>query len=161
MKKLMFIILFAISIVYCETLVADVDLNVRVKPSAKAEVCGEINKGDEFEILEKYADYIKIEIAKGKDKKHTSDHVGKIGWMWSERIDVASSMIISEGCTLRSTPELLNNGTPEDTADDPNFVAKVKKLAAVKIMAEHIIFYKIQVEPDQVGWVSASYCKIK
>ncbi len=150
MKKLKLILIFTISLVasFAETINIKKGVNIRENPSIKSSVIGIIRGGDVYQVLESYSDYIYIEVIKGEDKKHTSDHLGKKGWMWSERIK--DGYVIIKGCTLRSSPEKIADDTPNDTSDDHNFVAKVKKNAKIKVIKKNIIWFRI----DE-GWISS------
>ena len=111
---------------------------------------GVIQSNETTTVLETYGDWVQVEVVSG------SDHAGKTGYMWSKRVgdsNVGTSVVIIEGCTLRSSPEKVSDNTPADTADDTNFVAKVRKGAVLKIIKVVPTWYRIG--PNK--WVSAKY----
>ncbi len=142
MKKLILISMIMIMVLFSKTITIKVDANIRADHSAKSEVIGSIKAGRTIEVLSSFADYVYLDVVSG------SDHAGKTGWMWSERVD--NGKVIIEGCTLRSSPEKKYDNTQNDTSDDHNFIAKVRKGANVKVIKSNIIWYKIE-----DGWVSA------
>ena len=153
MKKLLLSIIIMSTFIFSKTLTINENICIYSEASRKSKIAGYAKAGDVFEILDTVTRYYEIDVIKGDTKKNTSDHAGKDGFMWSDRVDAATGMVIIEGCTLRSSPKLLNNGTPDDTADDPNFVAKVKKGAKIRIKKNFDYWYKIE-----IGW--AYYTRI-
>lgn len=121
-------------------------VNLRAEPNARSAILGTIDKGKVLEYTDVLG-YANIDVIKGDSKKTTSDHAGKKGFMWT--VCIGLNKVIKYGCTLRSTPEYKNNGTPDDTADDPNFVAKVKMNAAIRIRSFEALWFKVE-----GGWVS-------
>ena len=160
MFKLNLILIIMFLFCWSEKIEIVSDCNVRdTSDRHTSEVKGQAIKGSVYEVMDTYADWINIKVVKGKDKKSTSDHVGKEGWMWARRINVEKEIVIIEGCTLRSSPEMNNNRTPEDSADDDNFIAKVKRQAKISIQNIKIVWYKIKgtsKDNFKFGWVSAS-----
>ena len=120
-------------------------VNLRAEPNPRSTIVGSIEKG---KVL-KYTDvlgYAFLNVVKGDSRKTTSDHVGKKGYMWT--VCVGEEQVINHGCTLRKTPALINNGTPDDTADDPNFIAKVKVNAAIDVIKYEAFWFHVD-----GGWV--------
>ena len=147
MRKLSIIILVIFASLFAKSLKLNIDAFSYTEASGQSKIQSSATKGTILPILKEKVVYYEVDIIKGKNKRETSDHAGKSGYLWAERVDETSQIIIIEGCTLRSSPKLLNNGTPDDTADDPNFVAKVKKAAKIFIKSKFIYWYK-----TEIGW---------
>lgn len=163
MKKLIMLSLIIFLFSWADRIKIASDCNVRSSSDINtSEVKGQALKGNVYEILDTFGDYYEIKVVEGESKKYTSDHVGKDGFMWSKRIDPDKEMITIEGCTLRSSPDKPRDKTPENSGDDSNFVAKVKKNAKIKIIRLMITFYKIQGTSEdnfKHGWVYAGLVK--
>jgi len=138
MKKLLMLTLIMVSVIFAaETITIKEWANVRKNHSAKSEIIDSAKPGTELEVLEAWADYIYIEVIKGKDKKSTSTRVGDKGWMYSKY--VGDGVVLHQGAALRTEPR-----KAEDTLD-----GTVKGGAAIKIIDKNIVWYK-----TKLGWIS-------
>lgn len=97
-----------------------------------------------LEVIAKYGDYYKVEIIKGIDKKHTSDNVGKVGYMWSHRVDSVNSCVTIEGVYLRSKP----------IKKDSTKICGVKEGSKLKILDILTTWYL-----TKEGWISYTHVK--
>ncbi len=103
-----------------------------------------LKQGRVIEVIAKYGDYYEVEIIKGKDKKNTSDNVGKTGYMWSHRVDSVNLCVTIEGVWLRTKPI-----KRQDTE-----ICGVKEGAAIKIIRLLTTWYL-----TNEGWISATHAK--
>ena len=102
-----------------------------------------VMKGQVLTIIGTYADYVKVEVIAGTNKKTTSDNVGKVGYVWVERLDQftnTTSFIVKEGVCIRSTPE----------KTDDNLICKIKVNSTVKIIDSKVTWYN-----TSLGWIYA------
>jgi len=128
MKKIIYILITLLPLVgLAKTVtITGQGCNIRQKPDKTAIVVGQVKAGETYDVQEEFGYYVEVEVVQGVDKKSTSDHVGKRGYIWVERlssIQPGESFIIKEGCCLRSSPNKLED----------NIVAKVKVGATMKI----------------------------
>ena len=153
---LIFIIVFSFAFkieIKCNGIRAWESWNNRIKP------VDILAPGLEFPVIWSYAPYYRVLVL-------TGDHKNELGFMFGICIDEKNGNILIEGCTLRSSPEKDNNGTPEDTADDPNFMAKIGKGRKVKILKKIVNRYKIKpgyMLPDaswKTAWVWAPCVRV-
>lgn len=114
----------------------------------EAKKIGSVAKGTKHQVVAEYGDWVKVEVVSG------SMHAGKTGYFcaFEEFVDLKTCVVVNKGLTLRSSPRRNDNGTPADTADDDNFIAKVAGGAKFKVIGLVVTRYKIE-----NGWVTATH----
>lgn len=104
-----------------------------------------------FTITDTYGDWYYVEVV------GNSDHIGKKGFVWVERLDRQNQTIIPVGVCLRSSAEVIR--VESEPPYKKNLVAMLRGGTQVKIINVVPTWYKI--EGDGItGWVSAKFVKI-
>jgi hypothetical protein len=155
MKKTLLLIILILTSVLCATTVTtdgitatnmkvETTSDCRLRTDAAWRTAGEVARvkaSTPLTVDAVYGDWVEVLVESG------SDHAGKKGYMWVERIDFTTGTITLEGLCLRSSPNV-----------GDNLVAKVRVGAKIKILSIVPTWYRTS-WASQVAWVSAALVK--